>query len=303
MKTTVMTETITFLHDLFEGCASGYLTLTAIHPDGLHPVPSRHVPLGDEAALEKALERLMRANALGWGAYFGVATRQVALGRWSRGGRSALGVLPALFVDMDGDPDAAWARLAWFDLPPSAVIRSGRGYHAYWKLSTPTADLDSADRVLHGLAKRLEADSAVTVAHSMRLAQTRNTKPGREGALCTLVRYHPERRYALAEFLPFAETPPPVSFSRRRSFWGAEPDREHLVEAVTAAVIHQLEGRWKGNGFIAARCPYCHARDRVGMHFSYNPAIGVGKCFGKHDRVGLLELADLLHVYGSYVRT
>lgn len=114
MKTTVMTETITFLHDLFEGCTSGYLTLTAIHPDGLHPVPSRHVPLGDEAALEKALERLMRANALGWGAYFGVATRQVALGRWSRGGRSALGVLPAFFVDMDGDPDAAWARLAWF---------------------------------------------------------------------------------------------------------------------------------------------------------------------------------------------
>lgn len=79
----------------------------------------------------------------------------------------------------------------------------------------------------------------------------------------------PGARYSLEAFLPFAQNLPPVSFSRRRSFWSAEPDRERLVEAVTAAVIHQLEGRWKGNGYIAARCPYCHARDRVGMHFSY----------------------------------
>lgn len=48
---------------------------------------------------------------------------------------------------------------------------------------------------------------------------------------------------------------------------------------------------------------YIGLRDLIPLNISYNPAIGVGKCFGKHDRVGLLELADLLHVYGSYVRT
>ncbi|CAG0967081.1 hypothetical protein ANRL4_01019 [Anaerolineae bacterium] len=296
MKSKEMMEALTFLQDLFEGCSSGYLTLTAIHPDGQHPVPSRHVPIGDEFLLREALKRLGQANDAGWGAYFGVAVRQNALGRWSRGGRHNLLCLPALYVDLDRDPDEAWTRLAWFDLPPSVIIRSGRGYHAYWYLLTPTDDFDTADWVLHGLAKRLEGDPAVTTAHSMRLPGTVNTKPGREGLLCTVVRAYPERRYALSEFLPYGETPPKSTFVRPRLHIGSKPDRQLWVETVTEAVMTQLEGRWKANGFIAARCPYCHLRDRVGMHFSYNPESGIGRCFGKHGLIGLYELAEILGV-------
>ena len=114
-------ETAAFIHSLFAcypvGEQAAFLTLTAIHPDGSHPTPSRHVPLGDEVALERAMTRLLAANARGWGAYFGMAPRKSNLGRWSRGGKGDLVSLPALFVDLDS-PDDALVRLAWFDLPP-----------------------------------------------------------------------------------------------------------------------------------------------------------------------------------------
>ena len=71
------TETIIFMHDLFARCPAEpvFLTLTAIHPDGDRPTPSRHVRLGDTFALDRAMVRLRKANEQGWGAYIGVAPR------------------------------------------------------------------------------------------------------------------------------------------------------------------------------------------------------------------------------------
>src|SRR5258708_11590658 len=108
-------DTQVFIHSLFEHCPIGsvgsFLTLSAIHPDGAHPTPSCHVPLGDEKHLQDTIDRLLAANERGWGAYIGIATRQGHLGRWSRGGKDNLGVLPALFVDID-EPDCALWNLA-----------------------------------------------------------------------------------------------------------------------------------------------------------------------------------------------
>src|SRR5689334_13752496 len=151
------TETETFIQTLFARCpvmTPAYITLSAIHPDGDRPTPSRHVPLGNSSALERAVNSLMQANSRGWGAYVGVATRLRNLGRWSRGGKSELGLLPALFVDID-DPDNALLRLGWFDLPASMILHSGHGYHAFWLLEVPTTDFQTADKAIHGLAKHL----------------------------------------------------------------------------------------------------------------------------------------------------
>src|SRR5689334_6072841 len=165
-------QTILFLHDLFARCEiPAYLTFSAIHPDGDRPTPSRHVKLGDSFALQSALDDLVVANRVGWGAYFGVATRQNDLGRWSRGGKSDLTELPALFVDID-QPEDALPRLGWFDLPASCILHSGRGYHAYWFLKSPTTDFFAADKAIRGLAHHLGGDEALSVAQSMRLPGT-----------------------------------------------------------------------------------------------------------------------------------
>ena len=289
-------ETATFIQDLFARCPMGsYLTLTAIHPDGDRPSPSRHVPLGDWVSLERTVERLMRANERGWGAYIGVAPRTCDLGRWSRGGKSDLACLPALFADID-DPQNALVRLGWFELPASCVLESGRGYHAYWFLKMPTTDFVTADRALHGLAQHLGGDEALSVAQSMRLAGSINTKPAHHEARCTTVSYHPDWLYDLSEFQPLLARP--VRPLPGHARWvDRSPDRPHpLVEALTEAVLRPLDGYWRPNGFIGARCPLPHLRDRPGKHFSYNPQTGWGVCFGKHGKLSRDELCQLLGV-------
>src|SRR5436190_21329983 len=56
------TDTERFIDTLYQGCVQDgppvFLTLTAIHPEGQHPTPSRHVPLGNKRALELAVQRL-----------------------------------------------------------------------------------------------------------------------------------------------------------------------------------------------------------------------------------------------------
>src|SRR5262245_39348056 len=127
-------ETDAFLRGLFGRCGQAgqqeFLTLTAIHPGGSLPAPSRHVLLGDKTALAEAMKRLSAANSQGWGAYITVAPRWANLGRWSRGGKRDLAELPALFIDAD-EPDLVWRKLQRFPLPASCLVSSGKGVHAY----------------------------------------------------------------------------------------------------------------------------------------------------------------------------
>src|SRR5262249_55634808 len=161
-------------------------------------------------------------------------------------------------------------------------------YHAYWFLETPTTDFALADRAIRGLAQHLNGDPALTVAQSMRLPGTINTKAGRDRALCTFFSYHPDRLYSLSEFTPFLQKTRfhsrPLLDERRQD--GTEHDlAPSELDGITAAVLQQLDGRWRSNGFIAACCPFPHEKDHPGMHFSYNPQTGWGYCFGKHGKV------------------
>jgi hypothetical protein len=297
-------QTLTFVQDLFARCsntarsatsAPACVTFTAIHPDGDRPTPSRHLPLGDSAALQRALMRLLRANEHGWGAYIGIAPRKRNLGRWGRGTRRDLLCLPALFVDID-IPDDALRDLETFELPPSCILKSGHGYHAYWFLGQPTTEFARADRILRGLAEHLHGDEKLTVAQSMRLPGTINTKPGRENAACAFISYHPEQRYSFDAFNDFI----PEFMSHPRH--DASPDDlagtvpHSVLDVLTAAVLQKLDGFPGGSGYIRACCPFHHERDRPGMHFSYNPESGWGHCFGKHGKIPPADLCRRLGV-------
>jgi hypothetical protein len=120
-------DTLTFLEALFAPCEQGFLTFTAIHPDGQHPTPSRHIPLSDRACLTHTLERLTAANRAGWGAYIGVAPRRTDLGRWRRGRKENLLALPALFADIDRSPEIVLREIRNFQPAPSCIVASGQG--------------------------------------------------------------------------------------------------------------------------------------------------------------------------------
>jgi hypothetical protein len=295
-------DTLAFLDVLYERCislrSSVRLTCTVIHPDNQHPTPSRHVALDDRAALLDTLRRLSETNQMGWGAYFAVGLRKPGMTRWKRGGAADVVALPAFYVDIDDPTDAALIKIHDARLPPSVIAWSGGGYHAYWLLDEPTTDLNTAQQVLQRLARTFGGDG-LSPAQSLRLSGTVNTKPERDGALCHLVKLS-DHRYPLSDFQTFLPpvSPPPA---RRPPVRAANPSNSRnlnvqLIHAITAVLYRDYAARnQRRSDWLAALCPCGHARDSPGAHFFFNPAIGCGRCHGRH---GTLRLTDLCSVLG-----
>jgi hypothetical protein len=292
--------TLDFLHPLFAACSPGYLTLTAIHPAGQHSTPSRHILLHNETALRTALADLRQANEMGWGAFFGVATRRQNLGRWRRGGQADLLALPALFVDVDAPLNEALLRVRAHDPPPSVLVSSGGGLHAYWLLDEPTPDWKQAKQALTHLQQQLDGDHA-SLAQSLRLPGSLNTKPQRDHALCQLLELH-TARYPLAAFLPattisanrHARRPVPIAHARTQP--ASFADKARLIAEIEVVLLRDYGGRWQSNGWLAALCPAGHAHDAPGKHFAFNPQRGVGVCLGRHGRMVLVELCQMVGI-------
>lgn len=107
----------------------------------------------------------------------------------------------ALFVDLDdGTPDEQRARLNGFHLPPSAIVRTARGHHAYWFLDyldeiTPEA----WRRTQQGLAATLGGDPAcVDPARLMRLPGYYHVK--HEPFLVEIIHLNEHWTYLLDQF-------------------------------------------------------------------------------------------------------
>jgi hypothetical protein len=282
-------DSLDFLNWLYQDLAEGFLTLTAIHPQGGRPSPSRHLSLGDRHSWPAHLKGLLAANAQGWGGYYSIASRKTDLGRWKRGGLAELGYLPALFADLDGDLSASFKRIMAAKLPPaSAMVGSGRGLHLYWRIA-PSNNWPWVKLALGHIRQALEGDKT-SAAQALRLPGTLNTKPG-VNRLCQVIWWRPERCYALEDFLP--ATPPRAS-PRPEPRPRPKGDRD-LAAVILEVLIREYGAYQKPNGWWAALCPGGHHHDRPGQHFNYSPERGVGHCFGKH---GGMDLADLAQVLG-----
>jgi hypothetical protein len=195
-----------FLRALYRGAPDElYIELRCIHPT-TSDAKSFWSRIGDKRTLSGAFTRATALNREGYGLYFAPCLRATKSGK-----ADAAALLPALWVDLDCDDDpaqreAALTKLHAFDPPPSAVIDSGGGLHAYWLLDT-TITLDDASRkqaagILRGLFSALGGDPQYvkSVASVMRLPGSVNTKPERGGVVVSIAELHPDRRYPLTVF-------------------------------------------------------------------------------------------------------
>ncbi|MBE2266743.1 MAG: hypothetical protein IAE80_00835 [Anaerolinea sp.] len=271
-----------FFDVLFARCTQyqdARLTLTAIHPDGKHSTPSRHIPLYDKVALHNALTDLNQANALGWGAYFAVGLRRLGLTRWQRGGAADVVALPALFVDVDDPSIEALTRLQCADPAPSCIVASGGGYHAYWWLGEPTADLQTARDLLRGLAVALHGDY-LSIAQSLRVLGSHNTKPLRGNALCRVIELH-EQRYALEAFKSYLSVDGPQphrSSASRASARAPIPLNADTIQRVADALL--ASGCKPRGDWLNGACPFPERHKHGDRHpsFGYNTKTGYGFC-------------------------
>jgi P4 family phage/plasmid primase-like protien len=209
----------------------------------------------------------------GTGVYFGVCTRRDVRDSVGKrlGNQEAASECPALWVDIDCAKqgiigDLAQAALAYLPHPPSIVVASGGGLHAYWVLETP-ADVQDAhvrDQVtvaLRTLARVLAGDMACAeVARILRLPGTHNTKTATKAlnagdpAICEVLsdtgtvydlddlsEWLGEQRVVLhakaAEARPVQESDPFVFYARSA---GYEPALD--IDAALAAMSHGAGG-------------------------------------------------------------
>lgn len=287
-------DTQAFLEALFAPCKQGFLTFTAIHPEGQHPTPSRHVVVDDMAFRTRTVDRLMEANRQGWGAYVAVATRKTNLGRWRRGGQDDLLALPALFVDVDDPSPNTLQRLQTTSPIPSCITFTGGGYHAFWWLKNLLTDFDLARHLLRSLATKLGGDR-LSPAQSLRLPGSHNTKSNRGHALCKIVALR-DVRYTLVDFdLPVKHRAPPRPLSRTPSRCRhTHPNNSYtlnpaLIDAVTDTLLEQgyrCSGDW-----LSGPCLFPQNHHHADSHtsFGFNTRTAYAHCF----RCGSMLLKEL----------
>ncbi|QPC81686.1 hypothetical protein G4Y79_18625 [Phototrophicus methaneseepsis] len=271
--------------------------MTAIHPDGKHRTPSRHIPLHQSNMLEDALAKLLETNQFGWGAYFAVGLRRMGLGRYQRGAESDILALPAVFVDVDRSDEEILRRLQAIQPRPSCITFSRGGYHTYWWLDKPLSDMTLARSILRGL-QRTSGGDALSVVNSLRLPGSRNSKPQRHNTLCHIVEqqnsYYPAS--AFEHLLP-RPTKKPVPQRIKK------PNRQHragntlnpeLLHVVSDQLLHM---GYVGRGdWLSGPCLYPHQHQHDDRHpsFGFNTSTGYGNCF----RCGSILLKDICLTLG-----
>lgn len=80
----------------------------------------------------------------------------------------------ALHVDVDINDEATLAALRGFVPNPTAIVFSGGGYQALWRLAEPSVEFDRAERVNIWIAQQLGGDNCHNVDRLLRLPGTIN---------------------------------------------------------------------------------------------------------------------------------
>ena len=148
---------------------------------------------------------LRKLNDLGFDIYCGVNPRKAI------GGAKAGDVLLArvLVVDFDDVPlDEVRRRIDEAGLPtPTMLVRSGHGFHVYYKLESPLHDMDEWTAYQQGLIAELGSDSCIhDPPRIMRLPPFTNHSED-DPAICEIIESDSARQYSLDEFPRAAPRP------------------------------------------------------------------------------------------------
>jgi len=137
--------------------------------------------------------------------YAGVATR-----RGEDGTKQGVCRILALWADLDVKDghtrESRLAQLGGLPCPPSMVVGSGSGFHAYWLLEEPARspeEMGRAELAMRLLAAGLDSDPVHDRSRILRVPGTLNHKIG-EPRPVTLEVFEPDRRYTLARLLEMA---------------------------------------------------------------------------------------------------
>jgi len=178
----------------------GYVEIRPFHPDGTLARDKRaFLPVADKARLARYVLSLKNHYHV----YFGVCTRTEEAKRVQRGTAQYLDALTAFWADLDskrfGGLTAAKEALNRFRFPPSILVFTGHGYHAYWLLDQPFTIEGSEAAILQLGLKALQtvvlgSDDVSDFARIMRVPWSYNLKDERHPILTKVISLN-ETRY------------------------------------------------------------------------------------------------------------
>ncbi len=162
-------QTLAFLASWFAGCGGVVEGRAFRHPE----IERQFFPVDH---LEKISAWAARHQE--WNVFYGTCPRK----NDSSGKESNLQDLPGLWVDFDfKDFEAGGIEVMEiidsFKHPPSLLVHSGGGIHAYWKFERPVPPTLEFKGQLKGLCRHLRGDpSATDLSRILRLPGTFNNK-------------------------------------------------------------------------------------------------------------------------------
>lgn len=231
-------ESVRFLKSLFKGC-NGYLNIRI-----LSEKKNIFVPLSQIGLMIPKIRKEHKGKDI----YFAVATRKD--GNGSKGG---IINIPGLFCDLDYNGRRwkdVWDEFKRFRPRPTAVLRTGGGYHLHWFLKTPATieEITKIESILKRLASYLGGDlEATDASRIMRIPGSVNLKPERKKYRARLIIFKPNRRYELSDF----EFLPPVTEGKKAEgeiLWAERIISEGVLEGERNDSITRLAGKYVGLG-------------------------------------------------------
>lgn len=153
-----------------------------------------YVNLSEQSIKDATFDVYDHYPAAGYGIHFR-PTIMSTIPEKGRGGRDLAKWLTCIWVDIDGHSlEEANIMCRQFDPPPTFLVASGGGAHAYWLLGSPVDVSDEdmqhvAKHVLSGMSRLLSRDDTSDLAHTLRLPGFRNPKDKYDGmdAQCKVV--------------------------------------------------------------------------------------------------------------------
>lgn len=166
----------------------------------------------------------------------------------------------------------ALATINAFPVPPSFLVDSGGGYHAYWRLDRPVPHA-VAKPIMAWIADALKGDRVQDAPRVLRIPGTYNWKRG-EPVACRLLRFDLTRAYRFVDF----EGLMPIPRETRR-LTGARVRLENLPEWLTELITEGAPaGQRSETCFRAMIWLLRYGRDREEIRdiFRGNP-LGIGE--------------------------
>jgi|688.fasta_scaffold138092_5 hypothetical protein len=175
-----------------------YGELRLMRPDGDRKViTQRFYPLRDGLGIVRAEADCLTFMVEGWDVYYGVVPRVRQRGTAADAAPST----NVIWADVDAKNFAskteAATSLNMFEIPASAIVDSGHGFHAYWFLSEPV-EMAQAQSSMKVIARAVGGDAVSDASRVLRVPGTTNYKG--TPAPVRLLRFDDARRYRPGDF-------------------------------------------------------------------------------------------------------